>query len=246
MSTQEVDDVNLATLSFTAIICENVFSRDCFARCLRFADSECIVSCFSSVNAWVGADEPLSGSVVLICAMGARATELAVRRDLVAIREACTDAKTIIVSNVERADQIVEALESGAKGYIPMSLPLDVAIEAIHLVRAGGTFVPAGALLASRNADQGTSANLGGPDFGLFTERQIEVIKAIRLGKPNKIIAHELNMGECTVKVHIRNIMRRLNARNRTEVAYLTNGLFTRGYDEDRDMPEISSNNIYA
>jgi len=59
----------------------------------------------------------------------------------------------------------------------------------------------------------------------MFTARQTAVIAALRQGKQNKIIAHELNMRESTVKVHVRNIMQKLKATNRTEVAYITNQL---------------------
>ena len=52
-----------------------------------------------------------------------------------------------------------------------------------------------------------------------LTARQIAVGEAIRQGKANKQIAYELDMRESTVKVHIRNIMKKLNAKNRTEVA---------------------------
>jgi DNA-binding NarL/FixJ family response regulator len=51
------------------------------------------------------------------------------------------------------------------------------------------------------------------------------VVEALRMGKANKTIAYELNMCESTVKVHVRNIMKRLKARNRTQVAYLTSEL---------------------
>jgi DNA-binding NarL/FixJ family response regulator len=56
---------------------------------------------------------------------------------------------------------------------------------------------------------------------GVFTHRQLQVVEAIKKGKPNKIIAYELNMCESTVKVHVRTIMKKLHARNRTQVAYL-------------------------
>ncbi len=60
----------------------------------------------------------------------------------------------------------------------------------------------------------------------MFTARQAAVIEALRRGKANKIIAYELSMCESTVKVHIRNIMKKLNATNRTEVAYKMDTLF--------------------
>jgi DNA-binding NarL/FixJ family response regulator len=60
----------------------------------------------------------------------------------------------------------------------------------------------------------------------MFTSRQIQVAKAIWEGKPNKIIAYELNMCESTVKIHARDIMRKLKATNRTEAAYKVSNLF--------------------
>jgi DNA-binding NarL/FixJ family response regulator len=57
----------------------------------------------------------------------------------------------------------------------------------------------------------------------LFTARQAAVVEALRRGKENKIIAYELNMRESTVKMHIKNIMKKLKARNRTEVAFIAN-----------------------
>ena len=51
-------------------------------------------------------------------------------------------------------------------------------------------------------------------------------LKRLRKGESNKFIAYKLGMGECTVKVHIRNVMRKINARSRTEVAFMTNDLF--------------------
>ncbi|WP_136625483.1 response regulator transcription factor, partial [Mesorhizobium norvegicum] len=55
---------------------------------------------------------------------------------------------------------------------------------------------------------------------GMFTIREAAVVEALKKGKANKIIAYELNLCESTVKVHIRNIMKKLKATNRTEVAY--------------------------
>ena len=58
-----------------------------------------------------------------------------------------------------------------------------------------------------------------------FTPRQAAVVEAIARGKANKLIARELDMCESTVKVHVRRIMKKLGARNRTEVALIANGL---------------------
>jgi DNA-binding NarL/FixJ family response regulator len=54
-----------------------------------------------------------------------------------------------------------------------------------------------------------------------FTSKQRSVIEGLRRGKPNKAIAYELNMCESTVKVHVRNVMKKLGARSRTEAALI-------------------------
>ena len=108
-----------------------------------------------------------------------------------------------------------------------MKSSLDVAVAAIRLVKAGGTFAPAGGLMSSRQPAPPPSDDIAGRQgSGQFTVRQLEVLDCLRKGEPNKIIAYKLKMGECTVKVHVRNIMRRLKARSRTEIAFLTKDLF--------------------
>ena len=55
--------------------------------------------------------------------------------------------------------------------------------------------------------------------LNVLTGREISVVRAIQQGKSNKVIAYELNMCLSTVKVHVRNVMRKMDARNRTDVA---------------------------
>jgi DNA-binding NarL/FixJ family response regulator len=56
----------------------------------------------------------------------------------------------------------------------------------------------------------------------VFTPRQMEVLKGLWQGKPNRAIANELHMRESTVKVHVRHIMHKLHAQNRTQIVSLT------------------------
>ncbi|WP_159587466.1 LuxR C-terminal-related transcriptional regulator [Chelativorans xinjiangense] len=125
----------------------------------------------------------------------------------------------VVLADSDNLEQILKALEYGARGFIPTSVDINVCIEAVALAMSGGTFIPASSVLAMRHliddGMQGTQHL-----YAMFTLREREVVEAIRRGKQNKIIAHELKMCESTVKVHIRNIMRKLKATNRTEVAY--------------------------
>jgi len=69
------------------------------------------------------------------------------------------------------------------RGYVPTSFWLHTAMQAMDLVRAGGTFVPASSLIAAHNAPEDTQAGGQKPN-GLFTTRQAAVIDALRRGKP--------------------------------------------------------------
>ena len=105
-------------------------------------------------------------------------------------------------------------------------MTLDAAIAAIKFVVAGGVFVPASSLLNSAQVKGANTAAAKGQTNPLFTARQASIVEALRQGKANKVIAYELNMCESTVKVHVRKIMRKLKASNRTQVAYLTNEIY--------------------
>ena len=93
----------------------------------------------------------------------------------------------------------------------------EIAIEAVRFVLAGGTYMPLDCLLV--RGGPGDAPSQPAPTSGLVTARELAVVRAIQQGKSNKVIAYELNMCESTVKVHLRNIMKKLNAKNRTDVA---------------------------
>jgi len=152
-------------------------------------------------------------SVVLICVPeGAR---LSSASGLTAAETAFA-APAVVASNDRPAAEVLELLKTGIRGFIPTSVAVDVAVQALRLVQAGGTFVPESCLRTLSSTEPPPAERPG-----LFTHRQLQVVEAIRQGKPNKIIAYELSMCESTVKVHVRTIMKKLKARNRTQVAYL-------------------------
>jgi DNA-binding NarL/FixJ family response regulator len=93
----------------------------------------------------------------------------------------------------------------------------DIAIEAIRFILVGGTYAPTDYLLTTNPLDLATPTSLSATS--ILTARELSVVAGIKQGKPNKTIAYELNMCESTVKVHMRNIMKKLHAKNRTEVA---------------------------
>jgi DNA-binding NarL/FixJ family response regulator len=130
----------------------------------------------------------------------------------------------VVLSDRDDIEDIVEAMGHGVRGYIPTSLEPSEAAAALQYVAAGGTFVPASAMIEFAQARQQGSHRGSDQEerrFERLTPRESEVLARLRQGKPNKVIAYELKISEGTVKVFVRRILAKLHASNRTEVASL-------------------------
>lgn len=172
-------------------------------------------------------DGPQRRPAVVLLSVGAgTAFDAEVADDLAELAEAMPGVPVTLISDSEDPAAIVEALQQGVRGYIPTSISASVLVGAIHLIRSGGTYVPATAVTLMERQGGRRQASRTSRVLEHFTPRQVQVLNCLRQGKPNKNIAYELNMCESTVKVHVRHIMKKLNATNRTQVAFLTNDLF--------------------
>jgi DNA-binding NarL/FixJ family response regulator len=148
-----------------------------------------------------------------------------VRDEVMAIREAASGTPLIVMSDLEDAAEVRRAMEHGARGYLPAHLPLSHATAAIRFVKDGGTYIPQCVLTSSvQEPSTACLVDVDGVPVS-FSPRQLQVLEPLKEGKQNKIIAYELGMTESTVKVHIRQIMRKLKAGNRTQVVLLTQGI---------------------
>jgi DNA-binding NarL/FixJ family response regulator len=206
------------------IISVRLLSRECLARVLS-AECGAPVACFSTIDEWLAIGGSNPASLVVLCQSGrSNAEALKEVERLTEVSKQIGDYPAVILSDNEDPDLIVQMLGKNVRGYVPTSLSINVVVQAMELARAGGVFVPASSLLAAHRNPDSAEATVQKCN-GLFTARQAAVVDALRRGKANKIIAYELNMRESTVKVHVRNIMKKLRATNRTEVAYLANQL---------------------
>jgi DNA-binding NarL/FixJ family response regulator len=207
------------------IIDARLLPRECLARVLS-TECDAPVVCFSTIDEWLAQGQEPSASLLVLCQCGrSKAEALKEVERISEIAEQIGRCPAVILSDNEDPDLIVQMLGKNVRGYVPTSLSINVAVQAMELARAGGVFVPASSLIAAHRVPEAT-ANAMQKSNGLFTARQAAVVDALRRGKANKIIAYELKMRESTVKVHVRNIMKKLHATNRTEVAYMANRLF--------------------
>lgn len=126
------------------------------------------------------------------------------------LREAVPTLPVVVASGQEDVATIRAVLGVGAMGFIPKSERPEVLVGALRLVRVGGTYVPPRLLGAAPAAPSAVRV-------ADFTPRQLEVLRLLMRGEPNKLIARQLDLTEGTVKIHIAAILRTLQARNRTE-----------------------------
>jgi DNA-binding NarL/FixJ family response regulator len=199
-------------------------TRDCVGRWLQSrlsGFSVCLLPDPEQITAAPIVSDQLRA--VVINTGAERMSSPTVTRLLSRARELLPTVPVAVMSDCEDSESIQEAFELGVRGYIPTSLASKVAAGALRLVCLGGTFAPAAALLSQVDHRQHSA---GQPLIDGFTRRQSQILDCLRRGMANKLIAYELEMCESTVKVHVRNIMKKLKATNRTQVAYLTRGLF--------------------
>lgn len=126
---------------------------------------------------------------------------------LIAVRSEFPEARVIMLTTFEGDVEIQRSLEAGARGYLLKSMPPKELVEGIRQVHQGKKRIPAelAAQLAEHLGDEA------------LTEREIEVLGHIAGGNRNRDIAERLFISEETVKVHIKHIMEKLGAADRTQ-----------------------------
>lgn len=126
----------------------------------------------------------------------------------------------VIFSASENPQDVRDAFAHGALGYVTKTSNLHTLMTAMKMVLEGERYVPPIVLdeLVSRHADI-VPAQSSAPMDMLLTQRQIEVLRYVAAGVPNKVIADKLGLSEKTVKAHITSIFKALNVLNRTQAA---------------------------
>ena len=126
---------------------------------------------------------------------------------LIAIRAEYGAARVIVLTTFEGDAEIQRALQAGAKGYMLKSMPRRRLVEMIRKVHTGAKSIPPeiAAHLAEHLGDE------------LLTRREVDVLQKMASGNRNRDIAEQLFISEETVKGHVKHIMEKLSASDRTE-----------------------------
>jgi DNA-binding NarL/FixJ family response regulator len=168
--------------------------------------------------------QPNKPNFVIIYIRDAAFSDSSVQRSLDLLSQKAPAVSMIFLSDHIDPTELNNAFFHGVRGYIPTSVACDVAMAALRLIDAGGTYVPADALCAAN----------GRPDSERkldLTPRELSVLRLMCEGNPNKVIASRLEMQESTVKVHVRSILRKLHVNNRTHAVSVAGRLLAEQVD---------------
>jgi DNA-binding NarL/FixJ family response regulator len=224
-----------AKLPVIVIVNDQVLPRSCIVNILKRE----LFGFEIAEMATAGDLNELSGRDVRLIAFNMGDTEItdpSVEDRLSLIEELCPNAHVAVLSNRDDEAIAAAAMQRGVRGFLPSSIPVEVAVAGLRLVLAGGVYRPLPIVKQCQaTGPRPTSECVSTSELSAvhprnsfaklvpermladLTPREQHVLAALKLGLPNKLIAVRLNLSENTVKMHIQHIMRKCRARNRTE-----------------------------
>ena len=156
----------------------------------------------------------------------------------------------VVVSASDRSSDVIHAIDLGAMGFVPQRASNDTLFEALNVVMSGGIYVPPMTLRSTDDAAP-SAAGAGGVPQALaavrehaeagevqkapplaslgLTPRQTDVLALLLQGKPNKLIARDLNLSVETVKDHVAAVLRALNVSSRTQAVLAVSQMTQQG-----------------
>lgn len=208
------------------LICGNKLELECLAIALKSRNAGVSILEFESVDEFSEAAtvrNHMNAILVYIDSLLDSQTPVdAVLEELLA---AAQDVPIVVLGKSEKLHEVKAVLDKGVRGYIPADVGVDAIMDATRLAAlVGGAFLTTEHFASLDLNDVNLNIDLRGIQL---TQRQMEVARELRVGKANKLIAYDLNMQENTVKVHVRTIMRKLRATNRTQAAVALNQYFS-------------------
>jgi DNA-binding NarL/FixJ family response regulator len=229
-------------LPVIVIVNDQVLPRSCIANILKRE----LAGFEIAEMATTGNLNGLSGRDVRLIAFNMGDAEIAdpsLEDRLCLIEELCPNAHVALLSNRDDEATATAAMQRGVRGFLPSSIPVEVAVAGLRLVLAGGVYRPlpivkqhgatslrsipecADTPPLSEVCANNSFAELVSERMPAdLTPREQHVLAALKLGLPNKLIAVRLKLSENTVKMHIQHIMRKCRARNRTEAVLRWSG----------------------
>lgn len=150
-------------------------------------------------------------------------------KGLEALRAKCPNIPVVIVSGFSSRDHVVAAVQAGAAGFIPKTVSGTAMVNALRLVLSGEKYLPSSTFFDDPANQMQTMPNMGQPrptgtppPFDKLSRREGEILALLVEGRTNKEIAICLDLQEITIKVHLRNVYRKIGAANRAQAVRIS------------------------
>lgn len=140
------------------------------------------------------------------------------------LRERGLRAWVVMLTVSDDEEDLIAALRAGAAGYLLKDAEPDELTHSLDRILAGETVVAprlTGSLAAAVRSGGGEGRGSEGPQQEEITPRELEILRHITLGESNKVIARELDISPDTVKLHVKNLLRKLDVSSRVSAAIL-------------------------
>jgi DNA-binding NarL/FixJ family response regulator len=194
--------------------------RDAIAVCLKAISPECeVAECATMRQAVERVAAPGHWDLVVLDLMLPDAVGVDA---LIQLRRAAPALRIVVLSARDDRDTVERAIRAGAIEYLPKSADRGRLVSSLQrLLGLADTSDPSGALRAGTARDTAGDASWVHEAVAAMSPRQMQVLRLMLRGLPNKEICRELGVSENTVKIHIGTVLRALRARNRTEAVGL-------------------------
>lgn len=202
-----------------ALIGGRRFREQCLARYLEMSGVRIVVSSVEHLSEAL-AEHKEEIDLVVVDTGDHTCSDRSISAILARLRQVLPEVPVVVISDREDWSAVCDALCHSVRAYFPSSLDPEILVETLRFVQKGGTFIPLDVLVRApvpRNRPHHAESRR--TETRALTPSERRVLELLREGKPNKVIARELDIEETTVKVHVRRIMKKLNAANRTQAA---------------------------
>ena len=137
------------------------------------------------------------------------------------LRNAYPGIRLILLSNILSQESVSRLIGVRLDGYLPKNLSPDALNYSLNLIILGINVFPPELMSPDASRSHGNQDSEHAVELETLSRRELQVLRCLTAGFPNKVIAHDLRIKEATVKVHLKSILRKLTVSNRTQAAVI-------------------------
>lgn len=135
------------------------------------------------------------------------------------LRAERVSSRIVIFTVSDHEEDVVAALKAGADGYLLKDMEPEDLVSQLRQAALGRMAISEKLTSLLAEALRNQRSKPAGPDISSLTAREMQILRQVAEGLSNKMVARRLDISEGTVKVHVKNLLKKLNLRSRVEVA---------------------------